>query len=60
MVQPHYGIWESDDTAWNFIASELNLTIIGDFEQPSNVIVVPEDVQTVDAEVVEEGSSSAE
>lgn len=31
MIQPDYGVWESDDMAWDFIANNLNLTIVGDF-----------------------------
>jgi hypothetical protein len=29
-----YQAWESDDVAWSFIASKLNLTITGDYVHP--------------------------
>lgn len=30
-----YQDWTTDDVAWNFIANELNLTIIGDYPPES-------------------------
>lgn len=30
-----YQTWTTDDVAWNFIANELNLTIIGDYSPES-------------------------
>jgi hypothetical protein len=30
-----YANWGSDDIAWNFIASRLNLIVVGDFVEPT-------------------------
>lgn len=29
-----YQAWDDDDVAWDFIASELNLEILGDYSEP--------------------------
>jgi len=31
-----YQAWDSDDIAWEFIASKLNLVVIGDYIEPIN------------------------
>ncbi len=34
MAGEDYQAWDADDTAWDFIAKELNLTILGDYKEP--------------------------
>ena len=31
----NYQLWNDDDVAWSFIAYQLNLTIIGDYVEPT-------------------------
>lgn len=40
-----YQAWESDDVAWSFIASQLNLTIVGDWVEPVVEPVVEENLE---------------
>jgi hypothetical protein len=38
-----YSAWQNDSVAWDFIASELNLTIVGDYVAP----VIEEQKETI-------------
>ena len=54
MSESDYGAWESDDVAWNFIASKLNLEILGDFVETQDVAPSQEETSEVEGEVAEE------
>jgi hypothetical protein len=41
-----YDAWETNDYAYNWIATELNLTITGDYVEP----VTPEVVETLETD----------
>ena len=43
-----YQAWDNDDVAWDFVAKELNLVIIGDYVEPT-VEVSEEVIGEVDA-----------
>jgi hypothetical protein len=34
-----YQLWDADTFAWNWIAAQLNLTIIGDYVKPEPIVV---------------------
>jgi len=34
MNEANYALWNTDDVAWDFVASKLNLVIIGDYIKP--------------------------
>lgn len=35
MTGDAYQAWDNDDVAWDFVAKELNLVIIGDYVEPT-------------------------
>lgn len=48
--------WSEDDNAWDWVASQLNLTIVGDWVEP----IVAEEIQEIDETISEEIRSSDE
>jgi hypothetical protein len=42
MDSEEYALWNTDDVAWDFIASKLNLVITGDYIKPIPVPPIPE------------------
>jgi hypothetical protein len=56
MTGEAYAQWEVDSYAWDWVASQLNLTITGDYIPPTTTTtttVVPETTTTTTTEVVE-------
>ena len=35
MTNEEYALWNTDDVAWDFVASKLNLIITGDYVKPT-------------------------
>ena len=48
--------WAEDDNAWDWVASQLNLTIVGDWVEP----IVVEEIQEIDETISEEIRTSDE
>jgi len=40
----NYQLWNDDDVAWSFIAYQLNLTIIGDYVEPTTTTTTIEPI----------------
>jgi hypothetical protein len=45
-----YDAWETNDYAYNWIAEQLNLTIVGDYIPPVPEPVTPEVVETLETD----------
>lgn len=51
-----YQDWQQDEFAWDWVASQLNLTIVGDWVEP----IVAEEIQEIDETISEEIRTSDE
>ena len=63
MTGEAYSKWELDAYAWDWVASQLKLTITGEFVPPAPPRPTPEplpEVEEVTPEVIEEGTSTDE
>ena len=49
-----YQDWQQDEFAWDWVASQLNLTIVGDWVEPIEPIVEPIDKESLTVETEEE------